>query len=1025
MAGAEQGTDRSFGMSNLRPFQKATVTAVLNAFKRKCGSRRFLVADEVGLGKTVVAQHVIKRLMKGRRKPLVVFYLCSSLAIASQNRRKLLEVLPTKEDRAAADCPVDRLSLLKVAAQPNSPTLHLYSFTPDTSIPIRTRHRRDGRQEERALIHELVRRIWPALFKIWGTKVFRGSIRSAATWAAAKKLQRPHVRSAGFRRAFVRSVREEFGLEDRQKLLPVLQRKHENGLSKLELIAHFRNALAASAIEEIAPDLVIFDEFQKFRDLLEKQKNASARRVIGRLTGDQVENPPALLLLSATPYRLFSTSVEEASGKSHRSEFFQLITFLYGEDDDARRTLALKEAFATLETALRKNDQATTDVLTAKETVENLLRPVMARTERFACASAPHDDFRTVPLDAPLDSDDLVVFKHLHSSLNIDHVATAVPYWTSIPLPMQSMGNHYIAWKTREPANPHGVPELTVEMRDRLQTLKQWPHPRLRALRKMLPPEQLAIPWLSPTSPWWPLRGAWKDKEMLPKKILIFSRFRAVPQTIAAAISFDLESQYLARKKLPYSEVTRRRLFAAKANRHTLLAVFGPSPFLINATRNLSFIDSDVTSIRKSVRRELKKSLEQIGIAISETAPAIVPWRLLARLEGLEHNWEWMKNSWLLLGKQETTDESPDSAFNQLIADWTTESQLSVKSIRPQELDSLTTLAIGAPGVVIGRALQRHWDNAVSKDGFSKTLAVSWSGFRNYMDQRWFYSRLRKPDEKYTSTLLRVTIDGNLEGVLDEHLWIISKLRSTDGSELADELRKGFTLRNGQFHLHPLQNDGTEGAEFSLRCHVAMPFVQTRAAGPGDKTQEKPIRADELRRAFNSPFWPYVLATTSVGQEGLDFHVWCDTLIHWDLCHNPVDLEQREGRIQRFGGLAIRQAIADQVSIPPGSPASTTESPWFRIADIADKEMSDESGLSPWWICKNGNVQRYVFDVPTSEQSHWLEWVKNQRFLYRLVLGQPNQEDMLQLISERFKPDDLAIRNATVNLSPFSLLNKS
>ncbi len=145
------------------------------------------------------------------------------------------------------------------------------------------------------------------MFKIWGTKVFRGSIKSPATWAAARKQQRCHVRSASFRRAFVRSVREEFGLADRQKLLHELRRRQKDGRSTLELIAHFRNALAASAIEEVTPDLVIFDEFQKFRELLEKQKNASARRVIGRLTGDHVENPPALLLLSATPYRLFST----------------------------------------------------------------------------------------------------------------------------------------------------------------------------------------------------------------------------------------------------------------------------------------------------------------------------------------------------------------------------------------------------------------------------------------------------------------------------------------------------------------------------------------------------------------------------------------------------------------------------------------------------------------------------------------------------------------------------------------------
>ena len=30
-----------------------------------------------------------------------------------------------------------------------------------------------------------------------------------------------------------------------------------------------------------------------------------------------------------------------------------------------------------------------------------------------------------------------------------------------------------------------------------------------------------------------------------------------------------------------------------------------------------------------------------------------------------------------------------------------------------------------------------------------------------------------------------------------------------------------------------------------------------------------------MREAFNSPFWPFILATTSVGQEGLDFHLYC------------------------------------------------------------------------------------------------------------------------------------------------------
>ena len=73
-------------MTGAKEFQLDTIKAATKTLKRKSGARRFLVADEVGLGKTVVAQHIIDRLMKGRSKPLVVFYVCSNLSIASQNR---------------------------------------------------------------------------------------------------------------------------------------------------------------------------------------------------------------------------------------------------------------------------------------------------------------------------------------------------------------------------------------------------------------------------------------------------------------------------------------------------------------------------------------------------------------------------------------------------------------------------------------------------------------------------------------------------------------------------------------------------------------------------------------------------------------------------------------------------------------------------------------------------------------------------------------------------------------------------
>ncbi|MGK8236792.1 hypothetical protein ACLGGT_21975 [Roseovarius sp. MS2] len=82
-----------------------------------------------------------------------------------------------------------------------------------------------------------------------------------------------------------------------------------------------------------------------------------------------------------------------------------------------------------------------------------------------------------------------------------------------------------------------------------------------------------------------------------------------------------------------------------------------------------------------------------------------------------------------------------------------------------------------------------------------------------------------------------------------------------------------------------------------IRCHAAVPFGGTEKETQRhdqDTNEPPPARSEEIRSAFNTPFWPHVLATTSVGQEGLDFHSWCDRLGHWDLCSSPVDLEQRE-----------------------------------------------------------------------------------------------------------------------------------
>jgi ERCC4-related helicase len=79
------------------PFQRLTAEY---AFRRlwvdRDNSTRFLVADEVGLGKTVVAREIVELTLDYLKKHSAdIVYICSSRPIATQNLDKLKEVAPT------------------------------------------------------------------------------------------------------------------------------------------------------------------------------------------------------------------------------------------------------------------------------------------------------------------------------------------------------------------------------------------------------------------------------------------------------------------------------------------------------------------------------------------------------------------------------------------------------------------------------------------------------------------------------------------------------------------------------------------------------------------------------------------------------------------------------------------------------------------------------------------------------------------------------------------------------------------
>lgn len=100
-------------LDSLKDFQRSTVEYVFQRlYVDEDFTRRFLVADEVGLGKTLVARGVIAKAIDhlwGRTKRIDILYVCSNTDIARQNINRL-NVTGCKEFSLAS-----RITLLTVS----------------------------------------------------------------------------------------------------------------------------------------------------------------------------------------------------------------------------------------------------------------------------------------------------------------------------------------------------------------------------------------------------------------------------------------------------------------------------------------------------------------------------------------------------------------------------------------------------------------------------------------------------------------------------------------------------------------------------------------------------------------------------------------------------------------------------------------------------------------------------------------------------------------------------------------------
>lgn len=268
---------------------------------------------------------------------------------------------------------------------------------------------------------------------------------------------------------------------------------------------------------------------------------------------------------------------------------------------------------------------------------------------------------------------------------------------------------------------------------------------------------------------------------------------------------------------------------------------------------------------------------------------------------------------------------------------------------------------------------------------------------------------------------------GRLQTVLEEWFYLLSD----DGEHIEkikpSELSIIFyqSIKTTRLKITLLDEDGTieSGTRNDTSDRGDGVNIETRYARClGMSKDDDQVNAlGNLQRAFNTPFVPFVFATTSMGQEGLDFHAYADRIIHWNLPSSPVDFEQREGRINRRNCLAIRKALMSDGGYYDNDGNSAVDNTVREVFDRAfenarkyiekicekgnnnGKSVNTElikSGVIPNWVLPltNGEIARIERIVPYYNMSRMLmNYHENNSLLqlYRSVIGQANPDEIL------------------------------
>ncbi len=818
----------------------------------------------------------------------------------------------------------------------------------------------------------------------------------------------------------------------------------EDSELRYDLIGKLRSKLASVCLSALEPDLVILDEFQRFKQLLDGDDDASM------LANSLFEHPDVrVLLLSATPYKMFTLD-QETDEDDHYPDFIRTLNFLFNDTDKVAEARNLLSAHRT---ALLTRAEGSACPTGKKADLEQTLLKVMCRTERVSTTLDHNSMLKEVERAALLQPEDLKHAAMVDTVALCVKAAEPIEYWKSAPYLINFLKHYDLRRKLDAQLNkPSDALRNTLLSangqlltKDNIEDYKALDpgNPRMRLLfEDTIDKGMWQLLWMPPSMPYVEPGGAYSDKASLTKA-LVFSSWSAVPDAVASICSYEAERKMIAGNPVSHSGLydkikpLLRFAVASNDNRLTGMPVVAwllPSPTLASRIDPLEIAlrhgnaPLSVHALKNEVKAVCRGLIETLPVAGEGSRPdGRWYWAAPILLESQNGLLDWCKSDqgW----RSATPDSESGTRFKDHIDLLVSVAEGNI-SLGPQPtdlVDVLCDLALAGPGVCALRALRRVAPALDASDPklLSAAARIA-SGFRTLFNMPETIAMLRGTGEDtFWRLTLQYGIDGNIQAVLDEYVHVLRESLGLQEhspeaqvSEIADCILSVLSLRTVQIRIDEIKADG-DGfivSDFNTRCRFALRFGDVR-----DDNNQALVRADSVRDAFNSPFRPFILASTSIGQEGLDFHTWCHAVVHWNLPSNPVDLEQREGRVHRYKGHAVRKNIAERYGLTALYNIYEGGDPWKLLFDIASEGKAEGlSDLIPYWVFEEGSarVERRIPLLPYSKEVGKLKRLKKGLALYRMVFGQPRQEDLMISLSKNGGQESADISSWLLSLLP-------